>query len=136
MGTLLEDLKSQSAWIAKALQSSGYRADFSLESLREIDRFFEDHSSCGNPKSGGLLSQSLGSRLFALGAYVGEVLIRANGGNWRTNDTDPDGELNVEVVLPDGGIIWPVQRMLKRLKNGAEDGIYSYGRVITEKMEK
>jgi hypothetical protein len=31
------------------------------------------------------------------------------------------------VRLPDGTTCWPVQRVMKRFKNGAEDGIAAYG---------
>lgn len=120
--TLLEDLGTARDWIAKALNFSGYRADFTLESLKEIDRFFDEQN-----KPGGLLSENRGSRLFALGAYLGEVLIRTYGGEWQTDDEDPQGEVNVAVRLACGSTLWPVQRVMKRYQNGPEDGIYVYG---------
>ena len=42
MGNIKEDVKASAKWISQALQSSGYRADFSPESLWEIDRFFDE----------------------------------------------------------------------------------------------
>jgi hypothetical protein len=65
MATIKEDIATASDWISRALQSSGYHADFSPQSLREIDRFFDEHSANGSPKPGGLLAESLGSRIFA-----------------------------------------------------------------------
>lgn len=120
--TLLEDLLTARDWVAAALCSSGYKADFTMESLKELDRFFDEQ--CGPD---GLLSKQRGQRLFAIGAYIGDVLIRSYGGQWLTDDEDPAGELNVAVRLDDGSVIWPVQRALKRYQNGPEDGIYSYG---------
>jgi len=35
--------------------------------------------------------------------------------------------LEIAVRLTSGAIIWPVQRAMKRFKNGAEDGIAGYG---------
>lgn len=122
-----EDIDKASQWISRALESSGYLADFSPRSLWEIDRFFEEQSSPGVAKPGGLLSKDLGTRLFALGAYVGEVLRRAKGGEWRGDDADPEVEINVEFHFPDGGRCWPTQRIIKRFKNGAEDGLAVYG---------
>jgi hypothetical protein len=127
MGTIKEDLASGSEWIAKALSSSGYRVDFSPQSLWEIDRFFDDHSKNGAAKPGGLLSQDLGSRLFAIGSYIGEVVRREIGGEWVGDDADPRAEINVELHLPDGARSWPVQRAMKRFKNGPEDGIAAWG---------
>jgi len=110
-----------------ALSQSGYKADFSLESLKQVDRFFDEQAANGKPKPGGLLSQQLGARLFAIGAYIGEVIRRQNGGEWQGEDSDPQAEIYVAVRLQTGVILWPVQRVMKRYKNGAEDGIWIYG---------
>jgi hypothetical protein len=61
---------------------------------------------------------------------VGEVIRRNRGGVWRADDEDPEGEINVALELPDGSVIWPVQRVMKRCVNGAEDGIAVYGLVL------
>lgn len=125
--TLKDDINKGSTWISSALNSSGYKADYSIESLKEIDRFFDEHVENGEPKKGGLLSESLNSRMFSLGAYVGETLINNYGGKWSYDENDPTDEFKVQVILSDGAIIWPMQRVMKRLKNGKEDSIYGYG---------
>jgi hypothetical protein len=130
MPTLIEDIQTGADWVAAALKSSGYRADFSPRSLWEVDRFFDEHTRNGQPKLGGLLSDGLGSRLFALGAYIGEVVRRSVGGSWMTDDDDPDGEINAALQLPDGAVIWPVQRAMKRVAGGPENGIAAYGAVM------
>jgi hypothetical protein len=130
MGTLLEDVDAAAAWISTALSSSGYRADFSPESLWSIDTFLDEHSTNGKARPRGLLATDLGSRLFALGAYTGEVIRRGVGGAWRVDDQDPEGEINIQLVLADGGRVWPVQRVLKRFSNGPEDGIAAYGAAL------
>jgi len=130
VGTLIEDAREAATWIATALSASGYAADFSSGSLREIDRFFDEHAQDGAAKPGGLLAEDLGSRLFAIGAYVGEVVRRGLGGEWVADDRDPEAEINLALQLPDGSIVWPVQRAMKRLKNGTEDGIAAYGAVL------
>ena len=127
MATIKEDIAAASIWISQALQKSGYGADFSPQSLWEIDRFFEEHSANGAPKPDGLLSQNMGSRIFALGSYVGEVIRRERNGEWHGDDSDAAAEVNVELHLADGSVCWPIQRVMKRLKNGAEDGISAYG---------
>lgn len=124
---VVSDALAAAEQIARALSQSGYRADFSLESLRQVDRFFDEHAANGQPKPGGLLSEQLGARLFAIGAYVGEVIRRQNGGQWQGDDNDPQAEINIAVRLKTGAILWPVQRVMKRFKNGAEDGIWIYG---------
>lgn len=127
MSSLVEDAQQAADWIAVALSSSGYKADFSVDSLKDIDRFFDEHSRAGQATPGGLLAEQFGQRMFALGSYVGEVIRRQHGGEWRGDDQDEQGEINIELVLPGGGVIWPVQRVLKRFQNGPEDGIFAYG---------
>jgi hypothetical protein len=85
---IVKDAVEAADWMAKALSSSGYKADFTLDSLKEVDRFVDDQAPGGNPKSGGLLSDHLGARVFALGAYVGEVIRRQGEGQWRGDDNE------------------------------------------------
>jgi hypothetical protein len=127
---IVKDAVEAAEWMAKALSSSGYKADFTLDSLKEIDRFVDEQAPEGNPKPGGLLSDHLGTRIFALGAYVGEVIRRQGEGQWRGDDSDPKGEINLAIQLKSGTILWPMQRIMKRIKNGPEDGIYAYGFVM------
>jgi hypothetical protein len=94
--------------------------------------FFDEHSKDGEAAPGGLLAEKRGQRIFALGAYVGEVVLRKCGGTWRADDSDPEGEINIEVVLPSGTVLWPVQRVMKRFRNGPEDGIYAYAWMLRQ----
>ena len=127
MPTIVEDITTSSEWVASALSESGYVADFSPSSLWHVEFFFDDHCRGGTATPSGLLSEDLGSRLFALGAYVGEVVRRTRGGEWKGDDADPEVELKVELHLEDGTVCWPVQRVMKRFKNGTEDSIFAYG---------
>jgi hypothetical protein len=130
MASLREDIDTAADWISQALQSSGYAADFSPHSLWSIDRFFDDNSRDGRPTPDGLLSDDLGSRIFALGAYVGEVIRRSLGGAWQADDDDPEREMDIELRLGDGSRVWPIQRVMKRYANGPEDGIAFYGAAL------
>lgn len=123
MTTLKDDLPASAEMVSHALQAAGYDADYSPGSLREIDRFFDENVVSGSAKAGGLLSTELGARLFGIGAYIGEVVRREKGGVWICNDIDLQAEINVKLQLSDGTICWPVQRVMKRFKNGAENGI-------------
>jgi hypothetical protein len=135
MASLQEDIKTSSDWIVKAFGSDKLRLDHSVESLKLLDDFFDKHSANGKAKPNGRLSQNLGATLFSIGSYLGETIIRnVPGSSWRTNDEDPQGEVDAEVVLPDGTTLWPMQRVIKRFKEGAEDGIYAYGAVAIREM--
>jgi hypothetical protein len=97
MGNLKQGISGAADQVARALRSSNYRANFSPESLWDIDLFFDDHSDHGAPKTKGLLAEQLGQRLFALGGYVGETIRRKLGGEWQTDDADPQGEINISL---------------------------------------
>lgn len=119
--TLAEDIPKAAAWVAGNLFASGYRADYTLESMKELDRFFDEQSG-----PGGILSRNRGQILFALGSYVGETAIRLWGGRWLTDDSDPEGEINITVELNSGVRFWPVIRCMKRCKLGREESLYAY----------
>ena len=89
---IIDDAEASTKWIVEAMKSSGYKLDFTLESLKEVDRFFEENSEQGKPTSNGLLSQDLGNRLFSVGSYVGTVLIKNGKGKWNGSNSDPQAE--------------------------------------------
>ena len=135
MGTLREDIKSQSDWIVKALTADKFKLDYTIESFIEIDKFFIKHSKNGQAVAGGRLSKNLGAIIFSIGSYVGETIIRVvPGAEWKTDDADPKGEMNVSVKLPNGTEVWPMQRVMKRFKDGDEDSIYPYGYSVTKEF--
>ncbi|MBC9716018.1 hypothetical protein H9Y04_26095 [Streptomyces sp. TRM66268-LWL] len=130
MAQLLEDVHTSAHWIAAALGSSGYRADFSPASLRKVERFMTEHSDSGAGVPGGLLASGLGARLFGLGCYVGETIRSGVGGVWETNDADPQGELYVALRLSSGAVVRPVQRVVKRFRNGPEESLVAYANFV------
>lgn len=126
--TLREDMEKAHAWIVEALESSGYRADGTLESFREIDRFFDEEN-----KPGGILSQNTGMILFSLGVYVGNVILRNAGGEWDIENCTSETELCVK--LNNETAVFPIQRVMKRYKQGSDESIYAYGCSVCRKSE-
>jgi hypothetical protein len=128
LATLIEDISKQSTWIVARFSDDGFNLDYTIHSFIEIDRFFNEHSKNGNAVKGGRLEKNLGNILFSIGSYIGETMIQTVPGTiWITNDLDPEGEVNAEIKFPDGWTIWPMQRAIRRFKNGEEDSIYVYG---------
>jgi hypothetical protein len=133
MASLKEDIPVYANRIAAALISDGYKIDFSIHSLLQLDQFFELHSKDGKALEGGRLSFDIGPTLFSLGCYIGEVLItHIPGAEWVTDDNDPQGDFNAMVKFPDGSVCWPMQRAIKRFKNGLSDAIYPYAYEVAE----
>ena len=75
MGTLQEDIKAQSSWLVRAFAADGLQLDYTINSLKQIDKFFEKHSKNGKPVKNGRLSQNVGS-IFYIGSYVGETIVK------------------------------------------------------------
>ena len=125
--TLMEDIQKATPWVVDALKSSGYEADYSIESLKEIDRFLIEEN---HPK--GILSKNTGTILFALGSYVGEVFIRKYGGEWITDDNDADGEINVSVHLDTDITFMPVMSVMKVYENPKESSLYALALAIEQ----
>jgi len=133
MGTLIEDIKTQSDWIVKAFATDGLKLDYTIHSFLEIDKFFSKNAKNGKALRGGRLTQNLGPILFSIGSYVGETIIKTLPNSiWITDDNDPSGEITATVQLPDGSKIWPMERIIKRFKNGSEDSVYVYGHQFTK----
>ena len=125
-GKLAEDVLTYADWAKNNLNTTGYNVDYTLESMKEVERFFVEQS-----QDGGALTNSPGSILFGIGCLIGETIIKTYGGKWVTDDNDPQGEINISVELPDGTVLWPVQRCIKRLQNGPEENIYDYVYVLS-----
>src|SRR6185312_6207454 len=137
MGTLKEDIKHHSEWLVKAFNEDRIHLNYSIGSLIEIDRFFNRHAINGRAVKGGRLSKNLGPVLFSIAAYVGDCLIKnVEGSSWVTDNEDPEGEINISVEFPNGGIVWPMQRVMKRFKLGSEESIYVYGHMLTKEFTK
>ena len=117
--------------IIRGFSADKLKLDYTLSSFKEIDKFYDLHSKEGQAVEGGRFSKNIGQILFALGGYIGETIIRiVPGAEWVTDESDPEGEINAIIKLPDGAQIWPMQRAIKRFRNGEEDGIYAYGYLV------
>ncbi len=118
--TLKNDIAIAKEWIKEALISSNYQADFSVESLKDIDRFFDEQN-----KEDGILAQNTGHILFALGVYVGETIISNYGGHWDLENCD--SEMHIKIKVNDKTVLFPVLRVMSRYKYGNVNSIYVYG---------
>ena len=58
---LEQDIRVAAEWVVKALNASEYKAGYSLESMKEIDRFFDEQST-----EEGILAKNRGQIIFSL----------------------------------------------------------------------
>lgn len=129
--TLLEDIEISSQWLEDIMEASGYHADYSIESLKEIDRFIIEED-----RAGGILSKDIGKTIFALGAYVGKVFIKEYGGHWITNDKDRKGEMKIIVELDNDISFMPVMSVMKYYSNHEETSLYVLSLAIEQSSQE
>lgn len=126
-------------WMAARLPQLGCRGDFSLDSLKDIDRLLDETIADGQPRPGGPFVANFGTQMLALAAYVGEVIRRSRGSRWQWQGDGykdaKDETINIRMRRDDGARCWPVQRLLKRVRNGSEDGLFVYALVLLDKGE-
>lgn len=89
--------------------------DYSVESLRVADRIV-----AGIRAGQGADERAVAQALRGVGAYVGEVMVRAGGGSWvDLDDRQRDYfEQPVGVRMPDGRVWNPLGRALRRYDRG------------------
>ncbi|GIL38401.1 hypothetical protein [Roseiterribacter gracilis] len=117
------------AWAATMVGSRGVTLDGSVESLRILDMLVDDARDAiqGEPNA------PQAALLWALGAYLGEVLRNARGGSWSVGAFDDlDQFWGTSLTYADGLQVWPMQRLIKRFLNGPDDAIYAYGVAMTK----
>ncbi len=122
-----EEIAAYKAWIEEALISSGYKADYTIDSLKEIDRFIEKES-----KDGGIITKNLGEILFGLSVYVGETIIENCGGEWCFDDSGDGNDPRIKLL--DGSYITPLDRVLLMYKFGNENSIHAYGYILEKRL--
>ena len=127
--TTQEAIKNQAAWVAQILSSEGYLLDFTIRSFKELDRLFTEHSVNGRATT--WLRAYPRSIMFAMGAYVGETLLRNIAGTeWQLENDEMLPDENVGLQLPSGLVCWPMSRVINRLHSGEAYAIHSYGNML------
>ena len=82
-----DELSRASDWISNFLMREGYHADYTIESLFEIDKFFKEKMN--------LVLERDDNRnfIFSISAYIGEVIRKKFNGHWElSRDIDLDDE--------------------------------------------
>ncbi len=103
--TLMEEIPKAEAWLKENMERFGQPLDGTHESFAVLDVFFEEQC-----KPGGLLAgkvRYMKNQLFAVGAYVGQVLVNELGGTWSPTTRPGRGRPLSGSSFPTDG--WPVR---------------------------
>lgn len=121
-----EDLRTSvlklSERVVVAAREVGYELDYSDQSIRLLDDVIERLWVDPAAKYGEPSQEHVHTAGPAVGAYVGEVLVRALNGTWQRRSEDGV----VGVRGPNGEWAFPLQKGAKRLLNGRDDDLTFY----------
>lgn len=133
---LKEDIPIASEWLRAFFMEMNIDLDYSVESVKHLDKFLSENIEDGAARPNSKMTERFGYKIFAISSYIGEVIIKNSSNSyWITDDTDPAAELNITVKLDDG-VVWPAQKVMKRIQNGSEDGLYGYVYMLLNKDKK
>ncbi|WP_329114868.1 hypothetical protein [Streptomyces sp. NBC_01353] len=113
-----------SEFVERAAVRSRLPLDYSVTSLRIVDRLID------GLRQGGGGRERVNGALTAIGAYVGEVLVREAGAVWV--DLPPEHLLRsvfghpVGVRMPDGRMWNPLGRTVNRFEVGPQESLHTY----------
>jgi hypothetical protein len=116
--------------LAAGCQERGYDLDFSVDSLQELERAFDARFRTKDPPFPAKLDVG-----FGLLAYMGEVIRRAAGGQWIGPTTPLTRDYGLALQLVDGSVIWPRQRLSKRLATAFSSG-ETHGQSMTTPFQE
>lgn len=100
---LEKELKTASEWISHYLIREGYHIDYTLESFDEIDELFSEDLKV-------LIHNENANYIFALSAYIGNVIIKHFKGEWYVEPENiTEDNSNIYIKLKNGKIVYPFQ---------------------------
>jgi hypothetical protein len=111
-----------------AEKNYGVALDYGVESLRLVDGILDDLRRDQS-------FEDLQPLLFAMGCYVGQVLVRHAGACWRVTEELGMGEVAsspIAIRVRDGRGCNPVGRVYKRFQNGPDDSLAGFYDVMTQ----
>lgn len=105
-----DELSRASNWISNFLIREGYHADYTIESLFEVDKFFKEKLH--------LVLESDNNRnfIFSISAYIGEVMIRKFHGSWEvSHNIDLDDEI-IGISFKNHKTVYPLNITLELIQ--------------------
>ncbi|MBS1600951.1 MAG: hypothetical protein JST75_22250 [Bacteroidetes bacterium] len=131
MATIKDDIGLNASWIVDYFKRERILLDYSIDSFRSIDIFFDQHQLKHAEKN----TENTQQILFSLGAYIGETILKnIPGSTWI--DADDGITPNLCIQLPNGKVIAPMQKIRSKFEDASEDGIYNYAAAIFKEVLK
>lgn len=111
------------------------RLDYSLESLNRLEEYLTKTIKDSKPVRGSFFFENTDYRVFALGAYLGEV-IRRNSKAVRWNTENAETPVDIIQETPDGSKALTINKAFKRVYNGPDDNIHHFAAIMLRELLK
>jgi hypothetical protein len=121
-----------------AMDSYQVNLDYTEESIKRVEEIFSSlHKEVplnfiSKLLKRGLTENQIYYASLMLGAYIGETIRRIHGGEWVKDEVM--GEKDIITLKVEETSIFPTGKAYKRIKNGSEDDIWFYYRVLAEEI--
>ncbi|MEI0477419.1 hypothetical protein [Brachyspira pulli] len=105
-----DELLRASNWISNFLMREGYHADYTIESLSEIDKFFKEKLN--------LVLESDNNRnfIFSISAYIGEVIRMKYHGSWEVSHNIDLYDETIGISFKNHKTIYPLNITLELIQ--------------------
>ena len=105
---------------------SGYNLDYSMQGISVIESFINNEAIARDAVEKGQLFNTSGDRIYSMGVYLGETLIKLYGGKWIINHRGNNMEVTAMVKLDSGAKLWPIRKVIDRCNKGECDNLIFY----------
>jgi len=130
--TLILELASEAE---AAAASKRIALDYSLASISAVDTLLDEFRAGWIGRSDRSATTAKRHLASVFGAYVGEVLRRARGGQWIYNDASADGV--DAIVLEFGEVrVFPMDKAYKRLSRGNSESLELYAMAVLRELPR
>lgn len=112
----------------REFQHSGFSLDYTIASIATLDLLLSDrYGATGLGMDEEWRPTEEHRKVIAMvGSYVGEVIRARYSGDWTDDPDHPGKPLFVQLDLGVSGVVWPLERAYRRLKNGDADSLLGY----------
>lgn len=122
----LKELRRVSSLFIRGIEETfGRKLGYDIESLRQLDAIIQEGWD-GQPP------EKFDEVISSFGTYLGEVLTKTFGGDW----VQSENHAELAVQLSGDLLVFPFSKMEKRFRNGMQDSISFYLRVLDKEARE
>lgn len=115
---IAEEIREAHESLVSIFADFGIRLDYSLESLATIENYLAKNYPISQGAGSAWPAVRAGVKIYYIGAYLGEALLRRQGGAWHFDEKDPLGQIRAEIRMKSGKNFRPIETVMERIEDG------------------